>query len=38
MSWGEAELEPEVRDWLEALNDQRWGQAMFHMDLRGRMR
>lgn len=30
---GEAELEPEVRDWLEALDDQRWGQAMFHMDL-----
>ena len=22
MAWGEAELEPEVRDWLEALDDQ----------------
>jgi hypothetical protein len=33
MAWGEAELEPEVRDWLEALDDQRWAQAMFHLDL-----
>jgi Phage derived protein Gp49-like (DUF891) len=33
MTWGEAELEPEVRDWLEGLDDQRWAQAMFHLDL-----
>jgi hypothetical protein len=29
MPWGEVELEPEVRDWLEGLDDQRWAQAMF---------
>jgi hypothetical protein len=33
MVWGEVELEPEVRDWLEGLDDQRWAQAMFHLDL-----
>ena len=33
MAWGEVELEPEVRDWLEGLDDQRWAQAMFHLDL-----
>jgi hypothetical protein len=33
MAWGEAELEPEVRDWLEGLDDQCWAQAMFHLDL-----
>jgi hypothetical protein len=33
MAWREAELEPEVRDWLEGLDDQRWAQAMFHLDL-----
>ena len=33
MAWGEVELEPEVRDWLEELDDQRWAQAMFHLDL-----
>lgn len=33
MGWGEAELEPEVRNWLEGLDDQRWAQAMFHLDL-----
>ena len=32
MTWGEVELEPEVRDWLEGLDDQRWAQAMFHLD------
>ena len=32
MPWGEVELEPEVRDWLEGLDDQRWAQAMFHLD------
>jgi hypothetical protein len=33
MGWGGAELEPEVRDWLEGLDDQQWAQAMFHLDL-----
>jgi hypothetical protein len=33
MAWGEVELEPEVAGWLEGLDDQRWGQAMFHLDL-----
>jgi hypothetical protein len=33
MAWGEVELEPEVRDWPEGLDDQRWAQAMFHLDL-----
>jgi hypothetical protein len=33
MVWGEVELEPEVREWLEGLDDQRWAQAMFHLDL-----
>ncbi len=33
MPWGEVELEPEVRDWPEGLDDQRWAQAVFHLDL-----
>jgi hypothetical protein len=33
MTWEEAELEPEVSEWLEGLDDQRWAQAMFHLDL-----
>lgn len=33
MAWGEVELEPEVQDWLEELDDQRWAQARFHLDL-----
>ncbi len=33
MPWGEVELEPEVDDWLEGLDDQRWAQAVFHLDL-----
>jgi hypothetical protein len=33
MAWGEVELEPEVSGWLEGLDDQRWAQAMFHLDL-----
>jgi hypothetical protein len=33
MAWGEVELEPEVSEWLEGLDDQRWAQAMFHLDL-----
>ena len=32
ISWA-VELEPEVREWLEGLDDQRWAQAMFHLDL-----
>jgi hypothetical protein len=31
-SWA-VELEPEIREWLEGLDDQRWAQAMFHLDL-----
>ena len=27
------ELEPEVARWLDGLDDQRWGQAVFHLDL-----
>jgi hypothetical protein len=33
ITWGQVELEPEVADWLEALDDQRWAQALFHLDL-----
>jgi hypothetical protein len=33
MTWSEAELEPEVSEWLGGLDDQRWAQAMFHLDL-----
>jgi hypothetical protein len=33
MLWGEIVLEPEDQDWLEGLDDQRWAQAMFHLDL-----
>ena len=33
MAWGEVELEPEVSEWLEGLDDQRWAQAMFHLNL-----
>ena len=33
MTWGEVELEPEVAEWLESLDDQRWAQALFHLDL-----
>jgi hypothetical protein len=33
MTWGTVELEPEVADWLTALDDQRWAQAMMHLDL-----
>ncbi len=33
MAWGEVELEPEVAGWLEGLDDQRWAQAVFHLDL-----
>jgi|SRR5580698_4269563 hypothetical protein len=33
MPWGQVELEPEVADWLAKLDDQRWAQALFHLDL-----
>jgi hypothetical protein len=33
ITWGQVELEPEVADWLEGLDDQRWAQALFHLDL-----
>jgi hypothetical protein len=32
ITW-QLELEPEVADWLGGLDDQRWAQALFHMDL-----
>ena len=31
--WGQVELEPEVAGWLDCLDDQRWAQALFHLDL-----
>jgi len=31
MAWGEVELEPEVSEWLEGLDDQRWAEAMFYL-------
>jgi hypothetical protein len=33
IGWGQVELESEVADWLESLDDQRWAQALFHLDL-----
>ena len=33
MSWGIIELEPEVQEWLLDLDDQRYGQALMHLDL-----
>jgi hypothetical protein len=33
IAWGQLELEPEVSDWLESLDDKRWAQALFHVDL-----
>ena len=33
MSWGSVELEPEVRRWLEKLDDDGFGQAQFYIDL-----
>ena len=33
MSWGTVELEPEVRKWLEKLDDDAFGQAEFYLDL-----
>lgn len=34
MSWGEVELEPEVRDWYLALDDDDQGRVDFHIDRR----
>ena len=33
ITWGQVELELEVTDWLDGLDDQRWAQALFHLDL-----
>lgn len=33
MTWGQVELEPEVVGWLASLDDHRWAQALFHLDL-----
>lgn len=33
MGWGTVEIEPEVAQWLAALDDKRWAQAMMHLDL-----
>jgi hypothetical protein len=32
-SWGEVEAESEVKDWLLSLDDDRFGQASFYIDL-----
>ncbi|MEY9936294.1 type II toxin-antitoxin system RelE/ParE family toxin [Streptacidiphilus sp. MAP5-3] len=33
MGWGIVELEAEVAEWLASLDDQRWAQALMHLDL-----
>jgi hypothetical protein len=33
MTWGSVELEPEVRDWLEALPTSEFATAAFYVDL-----
>jgi hypothetical protein len=33
MAWGTVELEPEVRDWLEALSTEQFATAAFYLDL-----
>ena len=33
MGWGTVELEPEVRDWLEALPTSQFAAAAFYVDL-----
>ena len=35
MSWGEVELEPEVRDWFLALDEGAQARARFHIDRLG---
>ena len=37
MSWGEVELEPEVRDWYPALADDDRARARFHIDRLGEL-
>lgn len=32
MSWGEVELEPEVRDWYMALTKEQQARVRFHID------
>lgn len=32
MSWGEVELEAEVRDWCVALDEEQQAQVRFHVD------
>ncbi|MBS1836572.1 MAG: type II toxin-antitoxin system RelE/ParE family toxin, partial [Actinobacteria bacterium] len=32
MSWGEVELEPEVRDWYLALDEEDQARVGFHLD------
>ncbi len=32
MSWGEVELEPEVRDWYVALEEEQQARVRFHID------
>lgn len=37
MSWGEVELEPEVRDWYVALADRHQARVRFHIDRLGEL-
>ena len=37
MSWGEVELEPEVRDWYLSLDEQSQGRVRFHIDRLGEL-
>jgi hypothetical protein len=32
MSWGEVELEPEVRDWYRSLDEEAQARVRFHID------
>lgn len=33
MGWGNVELEPEVRDWLEGLSTEHFARSAFYLDL-----